>query len=457
MGDSMKYDHNNVTLSINKEIPLTSKDMELFYDQVALDTSFNSMMRWEISQMVAFITSVVTGMAPSKIIVANIDSCLTQSVEDSSDYNYFAGWKSKNKKYIALDGNNRTITINRFLNGEVPLAHGEYALPTGTVIVNASNDKYPKLPEKMMDHIQGITISVCEYITATRSDLSRLFINVNDGVALNSQELRNAILVPYASSIRELVQEYASSYRYIFKNNNRRVIDEQFVNLTVYYTFGATHGINKTDKDNAYEENSTVWKDFSKDGRKVIEDTMKIVDKYANNGFKTTSIMLNFFMIMVQLSKEKRTILDKERLFKWFVEGENKRLGDLTPIATTAHGEMRAYSGSCDSTSDVFLKARYEVIMRDLESIPEGIVAKLDVERLFSNAERYQMWAKQKGVCPQTGKVIPQDEINDHTKWAADHIYPYSKGGATTLANGQLVCKLWNEQKGAKLMEELAA
>jgi CRISPR/Cas system Type II protein with McrA/HNH and RuvC-like nuclease domain len=65
------------------------------------------------------------------------------------------------------------------------------------------------------------------------------------------------------------------------------------------------------------------------------------------------------------------------------------------------------------------------------------------------------MWVSQGGKCPQTGKIIPQTEINDHTKWAADHIFPYAKGGTTTLDNGQLVCKVWNESKGAKLMSEL--
>ena len=48
-----------------------------------------------------------------------------------------------------------------------------------------------------------------------------------------------------------------------------------------------------------------------------------------------------------------------------------------------------------------------------------------------------------------TNKVIPQAEINDITKWEADHIIAYSKGGKTNTENCQLVCKIANRQKGS--------
>mgnify|MGYP003335471121 FL=1 len=63
--------------------------------------------------------------------------------------------------------------------------------------------------------------------------------------------------------------------------------------------------------------------------------------------------------------------------------------------------------------------------------------------------------SKQGGVCPRTGKTIPEDEINNHDLWAADHVMPYSKGGETTIENGELVCKKYNLSKGAKLLDEL--
>ena len=92
---------------------------------------------------------------------------------------------------------------------------------------------------------------------------------------------------------------------------------------------------------------------------------------------------------------------------------------------------------------------------KDLENISSEIVTSLDTDRLFTPTQRYQMWLKQEGKCPQTGKVIPEDEINNHDLWAADHVMPYSKGGETTIENGELVCKKYNLSKGAKLLDEL--
>jgi hypothetical protein len=60
-----------------------------------------------------------------------------------------------------------------------------------------------------------------------------------------------------------------------------------------------------------------------------------------------------------------------------------------------------------------------------------------------------KVWEKQKGICVLTNKVIPQSEINDITKWEADHKIAYSKGGKTDAENCQLVCKIANKQKGS--------
>ena len=94
------------------------------------------------------------------------------------------------------------------------------------------------------------------------------------------------------------------------------------------------------------------------------------------------------------------------------------------------------------------LTARYEYIVKDLQEVIGDIVFLKDENRLFSKSERYQLWEQQGGVCPVTGKTIPESEINDDSKWAADHIIPFSKGGASTMNNVQLLCRRCNLQKG---------
>jgi 5-methylcytosine-specific restriction endonuclease McrA len=447
---------NNVTVYINKDYPLNSDKMFNFKNKIGLDLSFQSEARWDPKQKSDFITSLIKGMAPSRIIIANIESCLEESVEDSLCYNYFTDWLNRGKDGISIDGNNRTITIDEYLNDKVAIQHGEYNLPIGAIIVNEKNDRFNTHPKLLKEHINNnIRISICEYTKASRADLSELFKNINNGVALNPQELRNATLVPFADEVRKLAKQYGSAFKHIFKTNNRRVIDEQIVNMSVYYSYGASEGISKKDKDNAYIDNSTVWKNF-KGAKKAIEETLKLVDKYGNAGFKDVSTLMNLFISIVHLQKEERNIVDKERFFKWFMATENARVADSTKLVETKT-ESRDYEGCNTSTSDVYLVARYNYITKDLQTIPTDIVTLVDPERLFSRAQRYEMWSRQGGVCPRTDKVIPEEDINNHELWAADHVIPYSKGGATTIENGELVCKEYNLAKGAKLLELLAA
>lgn len=447
---------NNVTVYINKDYALNSDKMFNFKNKIGLDLSFQSEARWDPKQKSEFITSLIKGMAPSRIIIANIESCLEESIEDSLCYNYFTDWLNRGKDGISIDGNNRTQTIDEYLNDKVGIEHGEYNLPNGTIVINEKNDLFNTHPKLLKEHINSnIRIAVCEYVNASRADLSELFKNINNGVALNPQELRNATLVPFAEEVRKLAKQYTGAFKYIFKTNNRRAIDEQIVNMSVYYSYGASEGISKKDKDNAYLDESTVWHNF-KGAKKAIEDTFKLVDKYANAGFKDVSTLLNLFIAVTYLQKEKRNIVDKERFFKWFMATENARVGDSTKLVETKT-ESRDYEGCNTSTSDVYLVARYNYILKDLQTISSDVVTPVDPERLFSRAQRYEMWSRQKGVCPQTGKVIPEEDINNHDVWAADHVIPYSKGGPTALENGELVCKQYNLEKSAKMPERMAA
>ena len=450
-----------VTVGIDRQYNLTSDKIAAFRNKTILDKSFNRSACWDKNQESKYITSLVTGQAPSKIIVANIEECLAQTLEDSLDYDYFNNFLQMGYDKIAIDGNNRTQTIYKYLNGDVAIENGQYDLPDMPVIINNNNNTYKTHPKALKDHIRAnVMVTICEYVTATREDLSRLFININDGFTLNDQERRNAILVPYAEYVRQTSEKYLGAFKYIFKNGNARMkIDEQIVNLSVCYAFGPSHGISKKDKFEAYADNSTVWSHITKKGgQKTISDTLTLIEKYADKGFKDPSTLTNFFMLMMHISKEKVKILDEQKFFKWFMSTENKRVADIDrKIVVLKNGTELSYNATGSAASSNFLPARLDTILEDFAKIPKGIVTDVDPERLFTPVQRYQAWVKQGGICPRTDKEIPEDEINNHDKWAADHVFPYSKGGKTTLDNLELVCRKYNQSKGNKVLNDTIA
>ena len=69
--------------------------------------------------------------------------------------------------------------------------------------------------------------------------------------------------------------------------------------------------------------------------------------------------------------------------------------------------------------------------------------------RQFSDNERLTMYERQGGVCPmctseRKNKIWQIEEMH------ADHIVPWSRGGHTTLENGQMLCREHNLQKTDK-------
>lgn len=68
-----------------------------------------------------------------------------------------------------------------------------------------------------------------------------------------------------------------------------------------------------------------------------------------------------------------------------------------------------------------------------------------DPKRTFSLDERAAMYYRDGGCCQADGCGVPVP----FTEFHADHVIAWTHGGATTLANGQVLCQQHNLSKGA--------
>lgn len=76
----------------------------------------------------------------------------------------------------------------------------------------------------------------------------------------------------------------------------------------------------------------------------------------------------------------------------------------------------------------------------------KAIVRARDVKRVFTKPERMEMFARAGGRCehkPLLGRRCTEKPTH------GDHIYPWSKGGATTMDNAQALCARHNGIKSA--------
>lgn len=434
---------------VDRALKLVSEPIMYLRSRVALDESFQSEERWKAKDKTYYITSLITGQAPSKIIIAHIENCMSACKEGTRDWEYYKKWHDLGFEWISIDGNNRTITIDEFLNGKVRIEHGEYCFGDEFFVIDDRNDTYDKMPKYMREWIiDNVNISITEYKSATRADLSSIFSAVNYGVILNNQEQRNAKLVPFADFVRSMKKKYTDV---LIKSgpNNRRKHDQNVVEFCVYSTFGPNHGVTTADMDQAYEDDSLVSR-RTKAFETTMDTSSKLLKKYAGKEFKK-GFLFSLYIILDHMRKEKITIVDDKKFYDWFISSENRRIGNPNPIMVTKKGEMRPYSSTTSTLSRAELTARYEKIMEDFNAMDDGIVSAKDPVRLFNKTQRYEMWIRQNGVCPVTGQKILESEINDDSLWHADHIIPHSKGGKTIVENGQLISREENLKKSNKM------
>ena len=66
-----------------------------------------------------------------------------------------------------------------------------------------------------------------------------------------------------------------------------------------------------------------------------------------------------------------------------------------------------------------------------------------NIHRIFTEKQRREVFLRDGGQCQSCGKEVSLRE------YEVDHIIPWSKGGTTTIENGQCLCRACNRKKGA--------
>jgi hypothetical protein len=110
--------------------------------------------------------------------------------------------------------------------------------------------------------------------------------------------------------------------------------------------------------------------------------------------------------------------------------------------SNSSNSPALATSHSTDAVDS--LSWRHEFLLRSFfEAVPD--VALKDDKRLFSHEQRLAIYRRDEGCCKIALKCRGQKCEWDN--WAADHIKPWSKGGKTTVENGQVGCIPCNSAK----------
>jgi hypothetical protein len=283
-------------------------------------------------------------------------------------------------------------------------------------------------------------------IDNNEEEINEMFLRLQNGTSLNAPEKRHAIGGAMCKFIRELSSH--SFFTSCKKNNTRYMYEQIAAQMMKIELSGGACNIKNTDLIKMYEEYKSSF-DTNSAKAKKIKKTLDFLYKCFPK--KTPELewyaVISLYMIASSLL-DKYVIQGKEdKLNEWFILFEMVRREEKKKGEAGCDRDILNYNESIGHSGDSLdsLKRRYEYLFRNfLEYVPD--LELKDNIRLFTPEQRLAIYRKNDGICQVRSKCNGQKCEWDN--WEADHIIPWSKGGKTTVANGQVSCPACNSSKG---------
>ena len=157
---------------------------------------------------------------------------------------------------------------------------------------------------------------------------------------------------------------------------------------------------------------------------------------------------LNMYLLASALLEKYVAASVQSDIAQWLSEFEQPRVhNDNLPeeerdLALVEYKRLTSYSTDGDESLNGRLAYIEKMFFNEFPDIIQ-----LDETRGFSSEQRLAIFKKNEGKCQIKLRCDGEDRLA-WDSWHADHILPYSKGGKTTVSNGQVSCVSCNTSKG---------
>lgn len=345
------------------------------------------------------------------------------------------------QKFEVVDGQQRLRAIWSFINNEFRLSKESEPINETPI----SNCYYNELPIDIRSNFDVYPLDVIVISDSDEDEVREMFLRLQNGTTLKAQEKRNAMPGDMRNYIKELTKH--SIFTNSVQFSNRRFIHDQVAaQITLIELAGGPVNVKDRDLNKMYEE----YKVFDASGLKA-KKIKKVLD-YLLLMFPTKTPELERFSfislyMLVSYLLEKFVIVNRhQELFNWFIEFEQYRRDNESLSEDQADSEIIAYHEKISHSTDAIdsLQWRHEYLSKKLfESISN--IEQKDDQRMFSHEQRMAIYRRDNGICQL--KIHCSGIKCDWDNWQADHIVAWSKGGKTTVENGQVACPACNASK----------
>ena len=425
--------------------------------------------------------SLLEGRAPTPITLGKI-SMLKENIEISfgkehQDYKFYQDLLNRGYEYITIDGNNRDLCVSAFISGLFALVLGTYEIGeygdlVHKFVADKSGSNFEDLSPEVQQAIESILMNIHLVTSATREDLAHLFAAINEGINLNDQEKRNAVVCRLGQMVRDCVKTNNDAFKEIYteKAITRRTPDQLVVDISILVAQGCVT-IGPKVRNKAYGDATDEAAKFNTT-KKIVKQLCDLIRDFGVEGLKagkkTDSNLIDLALLLIYMNKYSIAIKDRQKFYEEFTIEQSKRIDDPTELWNNGRKvndpkgfkeatDWRGFAGIQKNLQQNFLEIREGVLVKSLADFSEGVICFKDNTRNFKRESGFliRLWESQGRKCAISGKEILLRQLFDGSMVHIDHVKPHSKGGKTVEENAQLVFALENKKKGAKYDEDI--
>ena len=344
-------------------------------------------------------------------------------------------------KYEVIDGQQRLRAVWAFFSGD-------YGLPANADPVDdhpVARRKYKELPDELRIRFDTYALDIVLVDDAEGDEVREMFLRLQNGTTLRAQEKRNA----YPGGMRDFVRDLAShpflgSVAFANSRYTHDLVAAQFVCLEIA---GGPTNVKNRELNKMYKDNEQ-FDQRSKEAKGVRRtlDLLKTVFPEKTPELTRYNVIALYCVCAELLAGYVRAEFTP-LLHDWFIEFEGRRREQAKLSEDEAEAEWVAYkekiSHSTDSEDSI--RARMDFLLRDLLT-RHADLSLTDEQRGFTPQQRLAVYRRDGGECQLRLSCEGQKVRWD--MWHCDHRIPWSRGGKTTVENGQVACVACNLAKG---------
>ena len=352
--------------------------------------------------------------------------------------------KGQEFEFGVIDGQQRLRTVWEF-------CAGDFALPRNMDPVDGidvSGKRYAGLDFDLRSKFDIYFIDVVIVEEALQNEdedeIRDMFLRLQNGTTLKAQEKRNAM----PGQMRDFIKTLSGHAFFESCNfsNKRFTFDQVAAQMVCLEQEGGPTSVRDSDLNRMYAENLK----FDING-KLAKKVRRSLD-FLKRAFpeKTPELERYNAITLYCLSS---TLLEsyvhagtESLLADWFISFEtNRRKNEQLPEEDrdpqlVEYRRLTSYSTDGEES----LRGRLEFMERAFFLACPNIEP-IDTIRVFTSEQRLAIFRKDGGCC-QIKSHCAGEKLS-WGDWHADHIVPHSKGGRTTVSNGQVACQSCNLAK----------